>query len=964
MPSPGPDPSSQRQPGRARRGLLQPGDQLGRFTIEGIVGEGGMGAVYSARDAKLGRKVALKVIAGDSDDPEAVERIKRFLREARSAAALDHPNAVSIFDVGEEDGLSFIAMELVHGLPLRMYVGTDEPDVRTRLHWLVEIAGALAAAHRARLIHRDIKPENVMIRDDGRAKVLDFGLARRTAKLPDEVTGQTAITTSTEDGSTAITAVGTLLGTPQYMAPEQIRSEPMDGRSDQFSWGVLAYELLSGTLPWPGNGLHAMARILSDAPRPLRTVCPAVPEEAAAVVMRTLSKMPADRFPSMDDVITALDAFTDPGSSGARTVPRPSMAPASRAARGASMRPPASPPENATQRSADPFAGAPLPKPARVPRVPKVEVVEAPPSAPEATPQAPFEPDGEPLRPRGLLFAAIAIIAAALSFVGLRNLRAKTPAPSPAASASSASAPRVAATTVTDLPDPKTPSPDALAAYRAGLTEVRFGGSRDAFERATVLDPSLGAAHLMYAVDAIEGELTDDARSHLRKASELRSSLTERDQLLLDSMEPVLLRQPASWAESSRRLAIAVERFPMDAQLWYEHGFVALSAEGLEPSTRYLERAVALDPKYAQAMGQEAENLMYLGRWPEARSVLDRCISIAPTFTTCSIELARLFEHRGTCDEEETMARQLVTASPAQAVAQGLLASALAARGRPEAAVREALRLKWAAIPGPARQQAEREDTLSLALLSGDFVTATELARAIEAAAEPSRHESEHGRAARKLTQILIETGRLPDAGRTAEAYLGRHDAWEPDPRSEDFALAGDATPSLLAAALRAQKLTRAELATKRAEWVRGWERKVTRDFKSYIWAHGYAGTVETADDARDALATLPAYEPLPSFFPKTLVEASVGLTFLLGGRADEALPWLTRAAKSCRVLEFPVEHTRAQLWLGQAHEAKGDKASACAAYRVVRDRWGKAKPRSITAEKAAERMRAAGCGG
>ncbi|MFT3768653.1 MAG: hypothetical protein QM820_24670 [Minicystis sp.] len=579
----------------------------------------------------------------------------------------------------------------------------------------------------------------------------------------------------------------------------------------------------------------------------------------------------------------------------------------------------------------------------------------------------PAPPDDEPMRARGLFFAAAAIIAAALIFVGFRHMRAKAAETGGAVGVASGSAAPVAApkaTPVTDLPDPKSPSPDAVAAYRAGLAEVRFGGSRDAFERATVLDPSLAAAHLMYALDAIEGEFTDVARSHLRKAAEHRASLTERDQLLLDAVEPVLLRQPASWTESSKRLAAAVERFPNDAQLWYERGFVALSAEGLDASTRYLERAVALDPKYAQAMGQEAENLAYLGRLPEARRVLDRCIAIAPTFTTCSIELGRVLEQQGACDEEESMARQLVAASPAQSVAQGLLASALAARGRPEAAVREALRLKWAALPEGERQRAEREDTLSLSLLSGDFVTAEQIARTLEVAAEPSRHESDHGRVARRLSYIFAETGRAPDAGRVAEAYLGRHDAWEPDPRSEDFALAGDATPTLLAAALRAGKLQRPDFATKRAEWVRGWERKVTRDFKSYVWAHGYAATVETPDDARDALATLPAYEPLPTFFPKTLVEASVGITFLLGGRADDAVPWLDRAARSCRVLELPVEHTRAHLWLGLAREAKGDKAGACAAYRVVRDRWGKAKPRSVTAEKAAERMRAAGCGG
>jgi serine/threonine-protein kinase len=303
-----------------------------------------------------------------------------------------------------------------------------------------------------------------------------------------------------------------------------------------------------------------------------------------------------------------------------------------------------------------------------------------------------------------------------------------------------------------------------------------------------------------------------------------------------------------------------------------------------------------------------------------------------------------------------------VAASPAQDVAEDLLASALAARGKPEAAVREALRLKWAALAEAERRRVEPEDTLALALLSGDFTAAEQLARTLEAAAEPSRLEAEHGKVARKLAQIYAETGRAADAARVAEAYLGRRDAWERDVRAEDFGMAADATPALLAASLRAGKLPRADFARRRAEWVRGWDARASRDYHGYVWVHGFADTVETPEDAREALAALPAFEPLPSFFPRSLGEAATGVTFFLGGRADDAVAWLDRATRTCRALELPVEHTRAHLWLGLAREAKGDKAGACAAYRVVRERWGKAKPRSVTAEKAAERMRAAGC--
>jgi serine/threonine-protein kinase len=143
---------------------------------------------------------------------------------------------------------------------------------------------------------------------------------------------------------------------------------------------------------------------------------------------------------------------------------------------------------------------------------------------------------------------------------------------------------------------------------------------------------------------------------------------------------------------------------------------------------------------------------------------------------------------------------------------------------------------------------------------------------------------------------------------------------------------------------------------------VHAWERRAPPDFKRYVWPHGYAVTVETPEDARDALVALPDYEPLAAFYPSTMVAAAVGRTFFLAGRIDDASKWLERAAKACRVLERPVEHTRAQLWLGMVREAKGDKPGACAAYRVVQARWGKARPPSVTAEKAAERLRALAC--
>ncbi|MEP7122131.1 MAG: protein kinase [Byssovorax sp.] len=281
--------------------MLNPGDAFERYTIEAILGHGGMGSVYRAHDPRLGRRVALKVIADGSTHADAGARL---LREARAAAALDHPNAVAIFDVGELAGAPYIVMELVEGRTLRRADGDAETPIATRVAQLADVARALAGAHKRGLIHRDIKPENVMVRDDGEVKVLDFGIARfaRGGVDPRGPTQAPALPT--------LTVEGMKLGTPVYMAPEQIRGDELDGRADQFAWGVLAYELLTGRLPWRGanDALAVMASVLTDPADGAALGLAGVSPEVAAVVLRTLEKKPEGRFASMDDLLRALDA--------------------------------------------------------------------------------------------------------------------------------------------------------------------------------------------------------------------------------------------------------------------------------------------------------------------------------------------------------------------------------------------------------------------------------------------------------------------------------------------------------------------------------------------------------------------------------------------------------------------------------------------------------------------------------
>jgi hypothetical protein len=244
-----------------------------------------------------------------------------------------------IYDVGEEGGDMFIAMELVRGRPLRAMVGDSTIPASRKLRWLIEAARALGAAHRAGLIHRDIKPDNIMIREDGMAKVLDFGIARREA--PRGISGSSE-ERAAHDAST-ITAEGAIVGTPRYWAPEQLRADPIDARVDQFAWAVTAYELLAGRAPWPATEPVALlSQILTSDPPPLSERAPDVPEQAARAIERALSKRPDDRFPTIDDAADALEPFAEVTTPLARAAP-PSQRGVSDAATG-----PRSAPSDAT----------------------------------------------------------------------------------------------------------------------------------------------------------------------------------------------------------------------------------------------------------------------------------------------------------------------------------------------------------------------------------------------------------------------------------------------------------------------------------------------------------------------------------------------------------------------------------------------------------------------------------------
>ncbi len=284
---------------------LVAGDRVGRYAIEELIGQGGMGAVYRAHDEVLRRKVALKLVTTDGPTgTQGGEVARRVLREARLVAALDHPNVIGVFDVGEHDGTPFIVMEHVVGRSLRSFVGAAGIESARKIGWIVDIAGALAAAHRAGLVHRDVKPENVMVRDDGAIRVLDFGIAGPVAGIV--ATQLDAALLSSPAGTFATLERGVVAGTPGYMAPEVAAAGVIGPAADQFAWGVLAYELLTGRHPWPEA---ASVRELFEQMqrRDAEPMSPDVaPGPVVASITRALGRDPARRFGSMDELQVAL----------------------------------------------------------------------------------------------------------------------------------------------------------------------------------------------------------------------------------------------------------------------------------------------------------------------------------------------------------------------------------------------------------------------------------------------------------------------------------------------------------------------------------------------------------------------------------------------------------------------------------------------------------------------------------
>ena len=276
------------------------GAKLGPYEIQSQIGAGGMGEVYRARDSRLGREVAVKILP-ESFATDA-ERLRRFEQESQAVAALNHPNILAIYDVGTRDGSPYLVSELLEGESLRAVLEKGPIPQRKAIEYAVQIANGLAAAHDKGIVHRDLKPDNLYVCRDGRVKILDFGLAKMSAKETPGVDGATM---------TQHTAAGIVMGTVSYMAPEQVRGGQVDARTDMFSFGVVLYEMLSGKRAFQRDSSpETMTAILKeDVPELTDTKLPVAPA-LEKIVRRCLEKSPEQRFQSAKDLAFALEAVS------------------------------------------------------------------------------------------------------------------------------------------------------------------------------------------------------------------------------------------------------------------------------------------------------------------------------------------------------------------------------------------------------------------------------------------------------------------------------------------------------------------------------------------------------------------------------------------------------------------------------------------------------------------------------
>jgi serine/threonine-protein kinase len=594
------------------------------FRIVEKLGEGGMGIVYKAFDEKLQRTVALKVLPASFADNE--DRKRRFLREARSAAAVTHANIATLHEVGEHEGRVFLIMELVEGKTLGRVLKEGALTIAEAMRIARGIARGLTRAHERGIVHRDMKPENVMLDTDGEVKILDFGLAKLREQTDESVPSKSVL--EQEPTEAQATQEGRILGTPEYMSPEQAKGKSVDHRTDIFSFGVVLYEMLTGQKAFKGEtALDVMIALSRDQPTPPSKLNAAVTPEIERVVARCLAKSPAERYATARDLLSAIEGIASSTASG----------------------------HDAITKSSRQGTGV---KPRRTPLI------------------------------LGAVAAAVAVGAGALLVRGGAGAHAR---PVPPVSTAAPPAPTATAITDLPPPKTSVPAAASeyaagMQAYRDG--SVSMGNAH--VERATELDPSFAAAQLMLAVADI-GYL-DDLRKHIAVASDHRSDLSARDVALLETLQADVVRDVPDFEATWQRWSKLADRYPGDATIAVLAANNGIGTPHESDAFALLDRATSLDPKFMWPYMVRAIALINTGRFDDALAAVDRCLALTPTAASCLRRRAEVEERRGECPKLLADARSMVAIEPNGTTAYDWLATALLSTNAPVESVDQALR--------------------------------------------------------------------------------------------------------------------------------------------------------------------------------------------------------------------------------------------------------------------------------
>jgi len=864
------------------RALLTPGSVVEQYEIVRELGRGGMSRVFLARDVRLARPCAIKLLLEHTGAGAG-----RFLAEARATALCRHENIVTIYEVDEFHGCPYMVLEYLEGQTLRAWMlerASHEP-VRPSLaiELVVPVVRALACAHAMGIVHQDLKPENIFLTEAGPIKVLDFGIAKRIGIA--------------DSGSIRL---GSLVGTLQYMSPEQWLGLEIDPRADLWALGIILHELVTGTHPLEPAAMPQLLEV-QDLAIPMPSVFERRSDVGplGAVIDRCLKKQAAERIGSAAELLAELEAIAAGREEAGPTLsPAPTLTPAPVA------------------------ASSPAPAPSPAP-------VSSPPRRHRRT---------VALAAVGVGAAAVLAVVAGRAFDrgAIRGVRS-------------------AGIAITGVPLPASRYPEAIAAYAAALHDLRDSNAaiaEDQLRRAISLDPMLAAAHLRLAILlAYTAGWTPEARKSYALAVQWRAALSPRDLEILTAFEPLLNRDPSELPRFNAQLTELARRRSDDAEILALLAYFGI--EGPEVQLRAARRAVEIDPGYADAWQAIGKHLFTLRRSDEALSAFDACLAASPAAVDCLGERARVYAAQGRCDAVEADLRNAFASNPQSRFWRDLRASSLMALGKPVEAAIEVLTWKWAGQPESLRELVELDDRARLDLLRGHFEAARASAAALQARARHHADADQHARYAGLLIDLAVEADRLDDAARVADDYLRLRDA-----RIGSGSIVDDL--AMFTTLRDAGRLSAADFEARRAEWLIR-HRDLAGSLRNEIWLAAWARPATTPEAAAAALAAAPAAD-LPSLVQGVADHAVLGTLLLRAGRAAEAVRFLERAALGCDGFLAPTAHVRAAVRLGQARELTGDRAGACAAYQGVLDRWGAGASPSATARDARLRATALGC--